>query len=156
MNVASGQLEAQLPAVISEQLVPFRHCAQVLSGLPQLASHEKPDEFRLHDTSLSQASLQLALDPQPASATPSAARHPIHRLFTCLSPFIDAGGSRDTGHRPLLEVDPATPTRCIPTSPHPPRRVGGTRRNRPTDRANAPVASSADRRLSDDVWGSLA
>lgn len=66
---------------MSAQLVLFRHCAQVLSGLPQLASHEKPDEFRLHDWSLSQASLQLALVPQPASATPSAARHPIHHLF---------------------------------------------------------------------------
>jgi hypothetical protein len=102
VKVASGQLAAHLPALMSEQLVPFRHCAQVLSGPPQLASHEKPDEFRLHDTSLSQASLQLVLDPQPASATPSAARHPVHRLFTCLSPFIDTGGSRDTGHRPVL------------------------------------------------------
>lgn len=91
MNVASGQLEVHLPAVMSEQLEPLRHWAQVLSGPPQLASQEKPEEFRLHVWSLSQASLQLALLPQPASAMPSAARHPIHHLFTCLSPFVDAG-----------------------------------------------------------------
>ena len=87
MNVAFEQLDAHIPAVMSEQLSLFRHWAQVLSGVPQLASHENPDEFRLQEMSLSQASLQLALEPQPASATPSAARHPIHQLFTSFSPF---------------------------------------------------------------------
>lgn len=48
MNVASGQLDAHFPEVTSEQLLPFRHCAQVLSGLTQFSSQEKPDEFRLH------------------------------------------------------------------------------------------------------------
>ena len=67
---------------MSEQLSPFTHWAQVLSGLAQLASQEKPDELRLQDTSLSHASLQLALEPQPASTTPSAATHAIHQLFT--------------------------------------------------------------------------
>lgn len=82
VNVASGQLAAHLAAAMSEQLVLFRHWAQVLSGLTQLASHEKPDELMLQDTSLSHASLQLALLPHPASATPSVTRHPIHQLFT--------------------------------------------------------------------------
>jgi hypothetical protein len=54
----------------------------VLSGVPQLASQEKPDEFRLHDASLSHASLQLPLEPQPASASVNAATQPIHQLFT--------------------------------------------------------------------------
>ncbi len=49
VNVAWVQLEAQEPAVMSAQLVLFRHPAQVSSGLPQLASHDRPDEFRLHD-----------------------------------------------------------------------------------------------------------
>ena len=82
MNDASVQLESQWPPVMSVQLVPFRHCAQVLSGVPQLASQEKPDEFRLHDASLSHASLQLPLEPQPASASVNAATQPIHQLFT--------------------------------------------------------------------------
>lgn len=43
------QLELQLPAVMSAQLVLFKHWAQVLSGLPQFASQEKPDELRLQD-----------------------------------------------------------------------------------------------------------
>ena len=86
MNVPFGQLEPHFPEVMSEQLSLFRHWAQVLSGLPQLASQEKPEELRLQDWSLSQASLQLVFDPQPASATPSAARHHRNRLFTCLSP----------------------------------------------------------------------
>jgi hypothetical protein len=41
------QLALHLPAVMSEQLLPFTHCAQVLSGLAQFASHEKLDELRL-------------------------------------------------------------------------------------------------------------
>jgi hypothetical protein len=49
VKVTPVQLELHLLAVTSEQLLPFRHCAQVLFGLPQLASQEKPDEFRLHD-----------------------------------------------------------------------------------------------------------
>ena len=82
MKVASAQLASQWPAVMSAQLVPFRHCAQVLSGVPQLASQEKPDEFRLHDASLSQASLQLLLEPQPASAKANPATQLIHQIFT--------------------------------------------------------------------------
>jgi hypothetical protein len=87
VNVASGQLDAHFPEVMSAQLSLLRHCAQVLSGLPQLASHDRPDEFRLQDTSLSPASLQLALAPHPASATPNAATHAIHQLFTCSLPW---------------------------------------------------------------------
>jgi hypothetical protein len=90
VNVAFGQLEEHFPEVMSEHAWLFRHCAQVLSGVPQLASQEKPDEFRLHDRSLSQASLQLAFDPQPASAIPSAARHHSHRLFTLSLPLLPA------------------------------------------------------------------
>ena len=41
--------ELHLLAVMSEQLLPFRHCAQLLSGAAQLASHEKFDELRLQD-----------------------------------------------------------------------------------------------------------
>jgi hypothetical protein len=82
VNVASGQLESHFPEVMSAQLSLLTHWAQVLSGLPQLASQEKPDELRLQDVSLSHASLQLALEPHPASATPSAARQAIHQLFT--------------------------------------------------------------------------
>ena len=87
MNVASGQLDAHFPVVMSEQLSLFTHCAHVLSGLPQVASQEKPDELRLQDTSLSHASLQLELEPHPARATPSAATHAIHQLFTCSLPW---------------------------------------------------------------------
>jgi len=43
------QLELHLPVVTSEQLLPFTHCAQVLAGLGQFMSQEKPDELRLHD-----------------------------------------------------------------------------------------------------------
>jgi hypothetical protein len=82
VNVASGQLDAHFPVVMSEQLSLFTHWAHVASGLPQLASQEKPDEFRLHDASLSHASLQLPLEPQPASASVNAATQPIHQLFT--------------------------------------------------------------------------
>lgn len=82
MNVASVQLEAQWPAVMSAQLVPFRHWAQVLSGVRQFESQVKLDEFRLHDSSLSQASLQLLLEPQPVRAKANAATQPIHQLFT--------------------------------------------------------------------------
>jgi len=82
VNVASGQLDAHFPEVMSAQLSLFTHWAQVLSGLPQLASQEKPDELRLQDTSLLHASLQLSLEPHPARATPSAARPAIHQLFT--------------------------------------------------------------------------
>ena len=39
--------ELHLFAVMSEQLLPFRHCAQVLSGAAQPVSHEKLDELRL-------------------------------------------------------------------------------------------------------------
>ena len=99
MNVASAQLELHLPAAMSAQLVLLRHWAQVLSGVPQLASQENPEEFMLHEASLSQASLQLALEPQPARATPSAARHPIHQLFT-LSPL---SLHRAAGLAPLSE-----------------------------------------------------
>jgi len=49
VKVAWVQLEAQWPAVMSAQLVPFTQFAQVSSGLPQLVSHDSPDEFRLHD-----------------------------------------------------------------------------------------------------------
>ncbi len=49
MKVIPVQLELHLLAVMSEQLLPFRHCAQVLSGLWQLASQEKLDEFKLQD-----------------------------------------------------------------------------------------------------------
>lgn len=87
MKVALGQDDAHFPEVMSEQLSLFRHDAQALSGALQFASHDKPDEFRLQDTSLSQASLQLAPDPQPASAIPSAARHHSHRLFTVSLPW---------------------------------------------------------------------
>ena len=93
MKVALGQDDAHFPEVMSEQLSLFRHDAQELSGALQFASHEKPDEFRLHEISLSQASLQLAPDPQPASAMPSPARHHSHRLFTLSLPLI----------RPLLK-----------------------------------------------------
>ena len=41
------QLEPHLPVVMSEQLLPFTHCAQVLAGVAQFMSQEKPDEFRL-------------------------------------------------------------------------------------------------------------
>jgi hypothetical protein len=40
---------AHLLAVTSEQLLPFRHCAQVLAGAAQFVSHEKLDELRLQD-----------------------------------------------------------------------------------------------------------
>ena len=93
MKVTLGQDDAHFPEVMSEQLSLFRHDAQVLSGALQFASQEKLDELRLHDTSLSQASLQLAPDPQPASAMPSAVRHHSHRLFTLSLPLI----------RPLLK-----------------------------------------------------
>jgi len=99
VNVASGQLDAHFPDVMSEQLSLFTHWAQVLSGLAQLASHEKPDELRLQDPSLSQASLQLTLEPQPTSATPSAATHAIHPLFTWSLPCPIRSG-RDDGHGP--------------------------------------------------------
>jgi len=49
MNDASVQLDAHFPEVMSEQLLPFTHWAQVLSGLAQCSSQENPDEFRLHD-----------------------------------------------------------------------------------------------------------
>ena len=48
MKVIPVHSELHLLAVMSEQLLPLRHCAQVLSGLAQLASQEKLDEFRLH------------------------------------------------------------------------------------------------------------
>ena len=48
MNITSVQLDPHFPEVTSEQLLPFTHCAQVLSGLTQFSSQEKPDEFRLH------------------------------------------------------------------------------------------------------------
>ena len=49
MNDTLAQLELHFPVVMSEQLLPFTHCAQVLCGLAQFMSQEKPDEFRLHD-----------------------------------------------------------------------------------------------------------
>jgi len=49
VKVALLHSVAQWPAVMSAQLVPFRQFAQLSSGLPQLASQEKPDELRLHD-----------------------------------------------------------------------------------------------------------
>ncbi len=82
MNVASGQLDAHFAAEMSPQLVLFRHRAQVSSGAPQLASHEKPDELMLHETSLSHASLQLELVPHPATPRTTIARAPIHQRFT--------------------------------------------------------------------------
>lgn len=121
MKVALVQLEAHLPEVTSAQLVPFTHCAQVSSGLPQLASQENPDEFRLQLWSLSQASLQLALLPHPASPTPHATRQPIHHRFTFASrakPRPSSGPRKDdalhrflvlpgrTGSRPRGGIDP--------------------------------------------------
>ena len=48
MKVTPEHSVLHLFAVTSEQLLPFRHCAQVLSGAVQFVSHEKLDEFRLH------------------------------------------------------------------------------------------------------------
>ena len=48
MKVTPLHSVAHLLAVTSEQLLPFRHCAQVLSGAVQFVSHEKLDELRLH------------------------------------------------------------------------------------------------------------
>jgi hypothetical protein len=49
VNVTPVHSPLHLLAVMSEQLLLFRHCAQLLFGAPQLASHEKPDELRLQD-----------------------------------------------------------------------------------------------------------
>lgn len=49
MKVTPVHSLLHLLAVMSEQLPAFRHCAQVLSGAAQLASHEKFDELRLQD-----------------------------------------------------------------------------------------------------------
>jgi len=48
VNDTLAQLELHFPVVMSEQLLPFTHCAQVLAGLTQFSSQVKPDELRLH------------------------------------------------------------------------------------------------------------
>ena len=49
VKLAGAQLDAHCPAVMSAQLVPFRQLAHVLSGSPQVASQENPDEFKRQD-----------------------------------------------------------------------------------------------------------